>query len=707
MPDIILEFLRTKDFMPHGQCFQWLPELLWLHVMADALIVVSYYSIPFALFYFVRNRHDLEYRWVYLLFGLFIFLCGSTHLVSILTVWFPHYWLSGTLKAVTALVSLVTAILLWSLLPKLLALPSPKELLIANRELEKAVTRHEETENQLQKLSLAVEYSSGMIVITDSKGRIEYCNPTFYRVTGYSAENVLGKKTSVLKSGLTDPLVYKDLWRTLLNGDSWHGEFLDRKKNDELYWCLQSISPIKNKQGAITNFVSIAHDISERKLAEETIRHLAFYDPLTHLPNRMLFRERLEQALLHAKRSSALFSLMYLDLDRFKNINDTLGHLIGDKLLIEVGARIKQCLREQETIARLGGDEFAIIILDIPRPTIAGKVAQKMLDAFTAPFTIDGHELFVSTSIGISVYPNDATHIDQLIKQADEALYLAKAAGRNSYEYYNESTNALTVKRLALETQLRHALQRGEFALFYQPKIDLQSKKVVGLEALLRWTSAYFGNISPDEFIPIAEDTGLIIAIGDWVLKTACKTAVAWQQQYQIHLPIAINLSPRQFQQQNLLESIDAVINETGIDPDYLEFEITESMIMDKPDKAVEILHGFKKRGLKLAIDDFGTGYSSLNYLKRFPVNALKIDKSFVRDIATDQDDASIVKAVIALAHSLNLEVIAEGVENNRQLEFLREQQCNKVQGYLFSPPVSSEALPEKLLDLTDNEVIL
>ncbi len=696
MLETVLALLQQNDFMPHGQCFLWQKDILWLHVISDGIITLSYYSIPFVLIYFVYKRQDIQYRRIFILFGLFIFLCGTTHLLGLLTVWHPIYWFSGYIKAITAFVSLLTAISIWPLLPKALVIPSPTQLLASNKKLERLIADHKKIESQLNKLSLAIEYSSGMILITNAKGVIEYCNPFFYQFTGYTEAEVIGKKPNILKSDLTDPKIYKDLWTKIKSGKPWHGEFLDRKKNEDLYWCLQTISPIKDEHGIITNFVSIAHDISDRKHADETIKRLAFYDPLTTLPNRMLFKERLERALLQAKRSETLFSVMYMDLDRFKAINDTLGHLVGDKLLIEVGKRIKNCLREQETVSRLGGDEFAIIILDIQNPSSAGRVAQKIIDTFTPPFNIDGHEIFISTSIGISVYPNDAEEMEQLIKQADDALYLAKGAGRNGYEFFSESSNSQSIRRLLIETNLRKALNRGEFSLNYQPKIDLKTDSVIGTEALLRWFNPAIGQVSPTEFIPIAEDTGLIVPIGEWVIAQACQDTQSWQKNHQIKLPVAINLSARQFQHDGLLEKIDTIIASSGINPSLLEFEITESMLMHKPDLAIDVMQQFKLRGLKLSIDDFGTGYSSLSHLKRFPVDALKIDKSFVLDIATDQDDASIVKSVIALAHNMNLKVIAEGVEDKNQLDFLRNENCDQVQGFYFSPPENSEGLMNK-----------
>lgn len=682
--------------MAHGYCFLWRPDILWLHVVSDVVVVLSYYSIPFALFYFAKKRTDLAYSWIMVLFGLFIFLCGTTHLMDVVIIWSPQYWLAGIVKALTALVSITAAVLIWPLLPKLLALPSPAQLLTTNKQLQEIIEQQKLTEQQLNKFSLAVEYAPSIIVITDQNGEIEYCNPMFYQTTGYSKEETVGKKISMVKSGLTDKQVYANLWNTIKAGHVWQGEFLDRKKNGDLYWCWQSISPVKDEEGNINHFIAITQDISERKQNEKIVQRLAFYDPLTDLPNRILFKDRLEQAVIHARRNNSIFAVMYLDLDRFKNINDSLGHLVGDLLLVEVGKRLKDCLRKQDTVARLGGDEFSIIVTEISHIETAGELAQKIISAISQPLSIEENEIFITTSIGISTFPSDSDESDdiaELIKKADKALYQAKDAGRNNYEYFNEEINTQSLRRLAVENELRNALKQNEFKVHYQPKIDLVSKKIVSVEALLRWNNKKLGAVSPAEFIPIAEETSLIIKISEWVLKTACYDLKHWEEKIGMQVPVAINLSARQFREPDLLTKINTIREEADIPAQLLEFEITESMVMDNPEKVIKVLGDFKQLGFKLSIDDFGTGYSSLNYLKRFPVDYLKIDYSFVRDIVSDRSDACIVSAIIALAHSLNLKVIAEGVSSFEQLEFLKDRDCEYVQGFYFSPAIPSSQL--------------
>jgi diguanylate cyclase (GGDEF)-like protein/PAS domain S-box-containing protein len=682
----------AAGLIPHGFCFRWLPGLLWLHVTADAAIVAAYYSIPFALLAFVRRRADLEYRWIYVLFGLFIFLCGTTHLFAIWTIWAPAYWLSGIVKAATAAVSLLTAVLLWPLLPKLIALPSPAQLLEANRELAAALAQREQLLRQLQKLSLAVENTRSMVFITDAAGTIEYVNPAVSRVTGYEAGELLGRPMAMLKSGFTREEEYRELWSQLLQGHAWEGEFLDRKKNGDLYWCMENITPVRDGTGNITNYVVVSQDISDLKDSEETIRRLAFFDPLTHLPNRVWFRERFQQLLLDAKRHETMVALLCLDLDRFKNINDTLGHLLGDKLLIEVGACLRGHLPEEVTVARLGGDEFAILLPDLGKPEHAAEVAETIQRLMSRPFRIGDHDLYVTPSIGISVYPTDHTEAESLIHMADHALHDAKAQGGNRFVFFREASTIASRERLALEADLCLAAERGELLLHYQPKFALASGRMVGLEALLRWQHARHGLVPPEKFIPLAEDTGLIVPIGEWVLREVCRQIRDWQT-CGYCLPVAVNLSARQFRDRNLIASIDAILEGAAVARSWLEFEITESTVMDDPDEARRILAELHARGFRLIVDDFGIGYSSLGYLKKFPVDALKIDRSFVGGVDTDPDDASIVRAVVGLAHSLGLKVVAEGVANVEQIRFLQGVGCDQVQGNFLC-----EAIPPALL---------
>ncbi|MEX0959729.1 MAG: EAL domain-containing protein [Burkholderiales bacterium] len=564
------------------------------------------------------------------------------------------------------------------------------------------ITDIKRTSDLVRKLSLAVEQSANMVVITDPSGTIEYVNPKFCAVTGYEREELIGRELWTMKSQDMPLATFKEIWETLNSGQEWHGELHNRKRNGEFYWCLESISPVRDEHGVISNFVSVGEDISERKHAETTIRHLAYYDPLTGLPNRRLFRDRLELARTAAQRSDDMFALMYLDLDRFKNVNDTLGHEIGDLLLKAASQRIADCLRKGDTMARLGGDEFAIIIADVKQQENLAKVADKIIRAVQEPFLLNGFELFTTTSIGIGVFPNDTTDLDVLVKNADVALYRAKEHGRNNYQFFIEDMNARSMERLVIESRLRHAVAREELLLYFQPQTDIASGRVTGVEALVRWRSPELGMVMPSDFIPLAEDTGLIVPIGDWVLHAACRQLRAWRDAGLELDRIAVNLSPRQFRQAGLDETVESAIGAAGLDGVSLEVEITENTAMSNAELSQTILDRLRKIGVQVAIDDFGTGYSSLANLKHFPVTRLKIDQTFVRDVAEDPDDAAIVLAMIRMAHSLKLQVIAEGVENAAQLEFLRSNGCDEAQGYLFARPLPADEMGHWLRDRLD-----
>jgi len=434
------------------------------------------------------------------------------------------------------------------------------------------------------------------------------------------------------------------------------------------------------------------------ELATVEMEHLAYHDALTGLPNRPLFMDRLIVALAQASRANQKLAVFFLDLDRFKDINDSLGHSTGDGLLKAVAERIRRCVREGDTVARFGGDEFTLLIPRIDQIEDAAKIAQKILETLKIPFSIWDHELFVTTSIGISIYPADGSDPETLVRNADSAMYRAKDQGRDNYQLYAPAMNARALERLALENMLRKALSHRELVLFYQPIADMRSKAIVGVEALIRWRHPELGLLSPAHFISVAETSGLIIPIGDWVLRTACRQTKLWQKRVG-ELTVAVNLSARQFQQPNLAEEVAEVLEETGLEAEYLELEITESNAMQNAENSIYMLRELKALGVRIAMDDFGTGYSSLNYLKKFPIDTLKLDQSFVRDITTDPSDAAIATAVIAMAHSLDLKVIGEGVETEEQFSFLQKQKCDYIQGYLFSPPLPAEGLEQYLLE--------
>lgn len=458
------------------------------------------------------------------------------------------------------------------------------------------------------------------------------------------------------------------------------------------------LTPIFNEEGICTHVISITRDITEQKRFEERLTFLAYHDDLTGLPNRRLFKEVLTQSIEDAKRHQRPLAIMFLDLDRFKIVNDTLGHDRGDQLLQTVGNRLKALLTDH-LVARLGGDEFVVLIQDVGSYEALNQMAQQILEAIECPVNIEQYEFFVTSSIGIALLEDDKATADSLMKNADQAMYTAKANGKNNYHFYENKQELNLIPRLKLEHFLRKAIERNEFQLHYQPVYHTMTGEITCMEVLIRWYQPMMGMVSPAQFIPIAEETGLIVPIGEWVLKTACLQNKHWQDRGLPHIPIAVNLSPFQFQQQNVVQRVARILEETGLDSQYLILEITESMAMQQVEAAIKKLQALKEMGIKVSIDDFGTGYSSLSYLKKFPIDSLKIDQSFIREIVKNHEDATIVKAIIVMARSLKRQIIAEGVETEEQMNLLRELGCMKMQGYLFSKPVSAEAMGVLLED--------
>ncbi len=548
------------------------------------------------------------------------------------------------------------------------------------------ITERRRAEAEIRKLSSAVEKAADSIFITGADGTIEYVNPAFETITGYRREEAVGKTPRIVKSGKHDPAFYRKFWGTLLRGEVYRDVFINRKKNGQLYYEEVTITPLTDERGEITHYISAGKDITERMQTQERLHYLAHHDVLTDMPNRILFVERLKQALNRSQWHKRTLAVLFLDMDRFKLVNDTLGHEAGDRLLQALAARLHGCVREGDTVARFGGDEFAVFLDDVASPDDVAPLAQKFLEVLARPLTVDGHEFFITASIGISLYPNDGIDPQTLMKNADTAMYRAKQQGGNTCQFYQAEMNAHALKRLELETDLRRALERQEFVLHYQPQIDLKSGGVIGSEALIRWQRPGSGLVPPMEFIPLLEETNLIVPVGEWVLRAACAQHHAWRAAGLPPLRVAVNISSRQFNGGGLIETVGRVMQDTRMEPGFLDLEITESVIMQNAEAVVDTLRTLNSMGVRLAIDDFGTGYSSLSYLKRFPIDSLKIDQAFVRDITTDPDDAAIVSAIITMAHSLDIQVVAEGVETREQLEFLRAQGCDAVQGYYFSP---------------------
>jgi diguanylate cyclase (GGDEF)-like protein/PAS domain S-box-containing protein len=795
--------VNSESFMPHGTCYLWLPSILWLHILSDATIALAYFSIPFALWYFVNKRTDLAYRWVFVLFGLFILLCGTTHLMSIWTIWHPDYWLDGLIKLATALVSIATALLIWPLLPKLLALPSPQAL--------------KTNETYLRAIFNA---TPDALLISDAQGKITMVNQQMENLFGYRADELVGQsiefllperlrsnhpalRTQFLETPFTttramgrvvlgrkkdntefdvdislspiqtgqglfiaaslrdvtlqkqaqaalqasegrfrgmannlsiiiwitdekgDTTFVNQYWRDLTGLDSgqldyeewvktihpedrgttFTGYYQDTQSKVPItteyrvlgvdgtwHWILDKAIPTYDEGGNFTGYLGSGIDITERKLAEEKIKKLAFYDPLTQLPNRSLLVERLKYGVEIARREGRQLALLMLDLDRFKAVNDSFGHIAGDNLLQQVADRLKPRLRAVDTIARWGGDEFIVLLENITHPDDAGRVAEEILVVLGKPFLLQkGDDVRIGASIGISLYPQHADNPDLLLDQADAALYLAKDQGRGHFAYFSEDITRAIRERIALEVRLHKAIEQQELRVFYQPQIDIASDRIVGAEALVRWQDPNEGLIPPSVFIPIAEESSLIVKIGEWVLRETCRQGRLWLDRGLPPITLAVNVSPHQFRRSDINALVAKVLAETGFPAGQLELEITESGLMENQQNATNILNNLHDQGIRLAIDDFGTGFSSLAYLKHFPLDVLKIDKSFIDEIPHNKDDMEIAATIVAMGHILGFKVLAEGVETQEQLSFLQDSGCDMYQGYFKSRPIPAE----------------
>ncbi|MBI1907429.1 MAG: EAL domain-containing protein [Rhodocyclales bacterium] len=550
------------------------------------------------------------------------------------------------------------------------------------------ITERVRAEERLRQAATVFEHTREGVVITDAQCNIIAVNAAFSEITGYGEAEVIGRNPGMLKSGRHGKQFYQQMWASINQSGYWRGEIWNRRKNGEIYPEWQTVSVVRDDTGTITNYVAVLSDISSIRESEATLEHLAHHDSLTGLPNRLLFTARVEHALKRAQRDGQSVALLFVDLDHFKNINDSLGHPVGDLLLMQAAERLLGVVRDGDTVARLGGDEFTLLLEGLRDERGATHIAAKIVEAFNDPFIVDGHVLHVGVSIGISVSPADGEDFPILLRNADAAMYHAKARGRNGYQFYTAELTASAQERMSLENSLRQALRLDQFEVYYQPQLDLASGQVIGAEALLRWNHPEMGLVGPDRFIPVAEDTGLIIPIGAWILQSACRQLRQWQRDGLPLKRVSVNLSGQQLRRGDLVATVRQALAESGLAAQSLELEITEGFIMQQAEKAIEVLDQLRALGVTLSIDDFGTGYSSLAYLKRLPIDTLKIDKSFVRDIPHDVNDEAIARAVIALATSLQLGVIAEGIETAEQRTFLLNQGCRQGQGYLFSPPV-------------------
>lgn len=818
-----LDNFSVSGMIPHGFCIKWTPKLLWSYVISDALITLAYITIAATLAYFVAQRTDLKFRGVYLMFSAFILACATTHLMSIILIWQPIYWLDAVIKAITAVISVSAAILLIRLMPSALKLPSHQQLeaevtarnqvqldlqdsknrlktlsqklmslieaipdailfkddngrlLIANEHakslfrlndmdwqdktypeltshqpglfekqkriflddesiwtsgqmmmLEDHVLNEEEqlitlevrklpifhenglpkamaiicrdisnirwAENQLRIAEMAIETQEA-IMITDENNCILRVNKAFTRLTGYTPQEIISKNPSIFKSGRHDKEFYQDMWATLQRDKFWQGEMWDKRKNGEIYPKWLTINVLTGANGLASNYVACFTDISHHKHAQAAIHRLAYYDPLTDLPNRRLLQDRLQQSLNNFMRTHHFGAVLMIDVDNFKTINDTFGHQVGDHLLIEMAERLKISVRECDTVSRLGGDEFIILLENLGHDeklalTNAEEVGRKIINAINSTAFINDKELFSSISIGVTLFDDQNNSYEDTLRRADAALYQAKDAGRNTLRFFDPDMQALLESRLTLEFDLRRAQAEDQLSLHYQAQVN-KSGDIFGAEILLRWKHPKKGMISPAEFIPLAEESGLILPIGDWVLQSACKQLKTWESDpLTQNLHLAVNVSAKQFRQSDFVEQICEILKDTGADPTKLKLELTESLVIHNVADAIAKMERIKLLGVRFSMDDFGTGYSSLNHLKKLPLSQLKIDQSFVRDIIVDPNDAIIAQTIIGMGHTLGLNVIAEGVETQDQRLCLERIGCDAFQGYLFSKPV-------------------
>ncbi|XVO86984.1 EAL domain-containing protein [Pseudomonas palleroniana] len=566
------------------------------------------------------------------------------------------------------------------------------------------ITERQLMQEKLQQAATVFESTAEGVLITDTRQNISAVNRAFSEITGYSEAEALGQTPRLLASGLHDSAFYAAMWHQLTAHGHWQGEISNRRKNGELYPSWLTISAVRNREQLITHFVAVFADISSLKHAQARLDYQAHHDPLTGLPNRTLFENRLQAALNTQQEIGNQGAVLFLDLDRFKHINDSLGHPIGDLLLKDIAVRLKEQLRDIDTVARLGGDEFIILLPGLQQASDAEHLANKLLACFTPPFQAGEHEFFITASIGTSLYPQDGTDVATLVKNADAAMYRSKAKGRNRVESYTRDLTAQANERVALEHELRRAMERDELSLYYQPKLSLSTQEVIGAEALIRWHHPIFGDVPPEHFIALAEENGMILQIGDWVLEQACRQMHLWKEAFEDFGPLSVNLAGAQLRHPNLLGRIEQLLRDYRLEPGRLQLEITENFIMSQAEEALEVLHQLKRLGVQLAIDDFGTGYSSLSYLKRLPLDFLKIDQSFVRGLPDDPHDAAIVRAIIALGHSMQFTIIAEGVENPAQQAFLAAEGCEQMQGYIVSLPLPPELFAASHLHLRVSE---
>lgn len=845
MWDFFNDAFNLTGLIPHGVCLKWHPLLLWTLVGSDSVIVVSYFSIPFALWYFVQRRPDFRNRWLFTLFGLFIVACGITHFFDILTIWRPNYWANAAAKTVTAGLSFGTAVIIWLKMPEALLAPSVQQLEQAkfdlellNAELEQRVgertaaladsnkqlaatlseltavhgrlqtekallrglidnipdyifikntdgtymacnkavenyfgvpeseiigktdfdlvdaetarmfrdrdnetlasdtanlheewitypdgrkfcletmkipfrgeqqnilgligvarniTERKQADVKLQLAAKVFTHAREGIMIADAAGTIIDVNETFTHITGYSREEAIGQNPRMLQSGRQGAEFYADMWKALLEKGHWYGEIWNRHKNGKVFAEMITISAVNDASGNAQNYVALFTDITAMKTHQQELEHIAHYDALTGLPNRVLLTDRLQQAMLQNERRNRALALVYLDLDGFKAVNDSYDHKVGDQLLVAISKRMKEALREGDTLARIGGDEFVAILVDLEQITDCEPVLARLLKAASSSIRLEDAELQLSASIGVTLHPQDAVDADQLIRHADQAMYVAKQEGKNRYHVFDiEHDAAIKTQQERLE-ELRNALSNREFELYYQPKINIVSGEVIGAEALIRWRHPQRGLLSPADFLPFIETHPISVDLGEWVIGTVLEQLREWHAQG-IDIVVSVNVGARQFQQIDFVDRVALLLSaHPDIQPSRLELEVLETSALEDLAAVSAKIKACREMGVRFALDDFGTGFSSLTYLRHLPVDILKIDQSFVRDMLVDQDDLAIVNGVIGLANIFSRQVIAEGVETMNHAKTLVAMGCQLAQGYGIAHPMPAADMP-------------
>ena len=691
-------FSFNEPYMPHGFCFLWNKHLIVLHVLSDGLIGISYLTISVLLTSIAyQNRRLIPFGWMFVVFGGFIVACGVTHFMEIVVLWRPYYWLEGEAKLVTAVVSVFAACLLPPLAPRIKKLLEDAEVSgVAQRQREQAY----------RFTHSIIESSTFTILVTDVEGIITAVNPAAERLLWYKPDELVNK-LNVLN--LYDPheVAAKGELRSVEFGEEV-GRGIDaltiktrRGLSDEAEWTFIRKDDAKipvhvtvtSLRGATNEggYMFTAFDITERLRSQEYIRHVATHDALTGLPSRILFRDRLDQALARAKRFGEQVAIMMVDLDNFKRINDSLGHHAGDEALIVIAQRLRESVRDTDTVARMGGDEFVVILCDVQEKMV-NTIASQILKALAAPVSLGSHEVYITASIGVCSDTDDGDPI-ALLKHADIALYRSKAEGKNQIHHYTADMAHATVERLQMEASLRSAVVRNELQLQFQPQISLTTKQMTGIEALVRWPRDASDLVLPGSFIPLAEETGLIVSIGEWVLNRACEEGVLLIEKLGREMVVAVNMSPRQFKDRGVFHIVRNALEKSQLPPHCLELEITESVLMQGSTETLNGLARIRELGVRIAIDDFGTGFSSMSYITRFAIDRLKIDQSFIRGILHDPNSRAVITAIIAMAHGLGIKVVAEGTETQEEVDQLIELQCDEAQGYLYSRPVDAHQL--------------